>query len=67
MAKLLIKIADLVKECEDFYDIKVSYNNTVQMKHVKKTQEKSLCTEKIRVYRIRPQMWQKKDLIATFN
>lgn len=40
MAKLLIKIADLVKECEVLYDIKVAYRNTVQMKHVKKLRKK---------------------------
>lgn len=39
-AKLLIKIADLVKECEDLYDIKVAYKNMVQMKHVKKLRKK---------------------------
>ncbi|MDW3726214.1 transposase [Enterococcus faecium] len=39
MAKLLIKIADLVKECEVLYDIKVSYKNTVQMKHVKNSEK----------------------------
>jgi hypothetical protein len=35
MGNLLIKIADLVKECEELYDIKLIYKNTVQMKHVK--------------------------------
>ncbi|MDS0528584.1 IS1182 family transposase [Clostridium sp. SHJSY1] len=40
MGKLLIKIADLVKECEDLYDIKVAYRNTVQIKHVKKLRKK---------------------------
>lgn len=36
MAKLLIKIADLVKECEELYDIKLIYKNKVQMRHVKR-------------------------------
>lgn len=36
MAKLLIKIADLVQECEQLYGIKLIYKNTVQIKHVKK-------------------------------
>jgi len=36
MAKLLIKLADLVKECEELYDIKLIYKNEVQMKHLKK-------------------------------
>jgi transposase len=40
MEKLLIKIADLVKECEELYDIKVVYRNTVQMKHVKKLRKR---------------------------
>ena len=35
MAKLLIKIADLVKECEELYGIKLIYKNIVQLKHVK--------------------------------
>jgi len=47
MAKLLIKIADLVKECEEFYDIKVSYKNTVQMKHVKKLRKKLYALKKL--------------------
>ena len=46
MAKLLIKIADLVKECEVLYDIKVSYKNTVQMKHVKKLRKKLYALKK---------------------
>ena len=40
MAKLLIKIADLVKECEELYGIKLIYKNEVQMKHVKKLRKK---------------------------
>ena len=40
MAKLLIKIADLVKECENLYGIKVIYKDKVQMKHVKKLRKK---------------------------
>ena len=46
MEKLLIKIADLIKECEDFHDIKVSYKNTVQMKHVKKLRKKLYALKK---------------------
>ena len=34
-AKLLIKIADFVAECEEVYDIKIVYGNTIKMKHVK--------------------------------
>lgn len=40
MSKLLIKIAALVKECEELYDIKLIYKNTVQLKHVKKLRKK---------------------------
>ncbi|MFT8340916.1 MAG: hypothetical protein ABF652_05725 [Clostridium beijerinckii] len=40
MAKLLIKIADFVKDCETLYDIKLIYKNTVQIKHVKKLRKK---------------------------
>lgn len=36
MKKLLQKIADLVAECEELYDIKIVYKNTVQMRHVKR-------------------------------
>lgn len=46
MAKLLIKIADLVKECEVLYDIKVAYKNTVQMKHVKMLRKKLYALKK---------------------
>lgn len=46
MAKLLIKIADLVKECEVLYDLKVSYKDTVQMKHVKKLRKKLYALKK---------------------
>lgn len=40
LAKLLTKIADLVKECEQLYGIKLIYNNKVKMKHVKKLKKK---------------------------
>lgn len=40
LAKLLVKIADLVKECEKLYVIKLIYKNKVQMKHVKKLRKK---------------------------
>lgn len=46
MEKLLIKIADLVKECEELYDIKVVYKNSVQMKHVKKLRKKLYALKK---------------------
>ena len=40
LSKLLIKIADLVKECEELYGIKLIYKGKVQMKHVKKLRKK---------------------------
>lgn len=46
MAKLLVKIADLVKDCETFYDIKVVYKNVVQMRHVKKLRKKLYALKK---------------------
>lgn len=39
-AKLLIKLADFVAECEQLYDIKIVYKNTVKMKHVKSLRKK---------------------------
>lgn len=39
-AKLLIKLADFVSECEQLYDIKIVYGDTVKMKHVKKLRKK---------------------------
>ena len=47
MAKLLIKIADLVKECEELYEIKLIYKNKVQMRHVKKLKKKLYELKKI--------------------
>ena len=46
MAKLIIKVADLVKECEELYGIKLTYRNTVQMKHVKKLRKKLYALKK---------------------
>jgi transposase len=39
-AKLLIKLADFVAVCEQLYDIKVVYTDTIQMKHVKRLRKK---------------------------
>jgi transposase len=39
-AKLLMKLAALIEECEQLYDIKISYTKTVQMRHVKKLRKK---------------------------
>ena len=38
--KLLQKIADLIAECEELYEIKIVYGNTVKMKHVKKLRKR---------------------------
>ena len=39
-AKLLIKLADFVAECEQMYDLKIVYGDTVKIKHVKKLRKK---------------------------
>jgi transposase len=39
-AKLLLKLADLMVECEQLYDIKIVYGDVVKMKHVKKLRKK---------------------------
>lgn len=38
--KLLAKLADLIAECEEIYDIKIVHGDTVKMKHVKKLRKK---------------------------
>lgn len=38
--KLLLKIADLIAECEQLYGIRIVYGDSVKMKHVKKFREK---------------------------
>ena len=38
--KLLIKLADFVAQCEQLYDLKIVYGDTVKMKHVKKLRKK---------------------------
>ncbi len=39
-AKLLIKLADFVAECERLYDLKLVHGNTVKIKNVKKLRRK---------------------------
>lgn len=39
-AKLLIKLADFVAECEQLYDIKIIYGDIVKLKHIKKLRKK---------------------------
>ena len=39
-AKVLIKIADLIAECEQLYDIRIVHGDTVKMKHVKRLRKK---------------------------
>ena len=39
-AKLLVKIADLVAECEQLYGLKIVYGNTIKIKHLKKLRKK---------------------------
>ena len=38
--KLLIKLANFVAECEQLYDLKIVYGDTVKIKHVKKLRKK---------------------------
>ena len=40
LEKLLIKLADLVAECEELYGFKLIYQNVVKMKHIKKLRKK---------------------------
>ena len=39
-AKLLIKLADFVAECEQLYGLKIVYGNSVKISHVKKLRKK---------------------------
>lgn len=39
-AKLLQKIVEFIAECEQLYDIKIVYGDTVKMKHVKRLRKK---------------------------
>lgn len=39
-AKLLIKLADFVAECEQLYDIKIVYGDVVKIKHIKRLRKK---------------------------
>ena len=45
-AKLLIKLADFVAACEQLYDIKIVYGNTIKMKHVKKLRKQLYALKK---------------------
>ena len=45
-AKLLIKLADFVAECEQLYDIKIVYGDTVKIKHLKKLRKKLYALKK---------------------
>lgn len=40
LTKFLIKLADFVAECEQLYDLKTVYGDTVKMKHIKKLRKK---------------------------
>ena len=44
--RLRIKIADLVSECNEFYGIKVGYNNTIKLKDLKKLRKKLYAIKK---------------------
>lgn len=45
-AKLLQKTADFIAECEQLYDIKIVYGDTVKMKHVKRLRKKLYALKK---------------------
>ena len=42
-AKLLQKLADFVAECEQLYDLRIVYGNTIKIKHVKRLRKKLYC------------------------
>lgn len=44
--KLLIKIADFIAECEQFYGIRIVHGDTVKMKHVKRLRRKLYALKK---------------------
>ena len=39
----MIKIADLIAECEQLYGIQIVYGDTVKMKHVKRLRKNAVC------------------------
>lgn len=56
-AKLLIKLADFVAECEQLYDLKIVFGDTIKMKHVKKLRKK-LYALKGHLFRHKKYNWQ---------
>lgn len=46
LAKLLIKLADLVSECKELYEIRIVYQNQIKMKHVKNCVRNCMCSDK---------------------
>lgn len=46
-AKLLIKLADFVAECEQLYGLKIVYGNTIKISHVKKLRKKLYALKQI--------------------
>ena len=55
--KLLIKLADFVAECEQLYDLKIVFGDTIKMKHVKKLRKK-LYALKGHLFRLKKYNWQ---------
>ena len=45
-AKLLMKLADFVADCEELYGVKIVYGDKVQIKHVKKLRKKLYAIKK---------------------
>ena len=70
--KLLIKIADLIAECEQLYGIQIVYGDTVKMKHVKRLRKKLYAKEYRnirrlsgpfkRIYKKTAYLWKKEQL-----
>ena len=38
--KLMVKLADLIAECEELFGIRIVHGDTVKMKHIKKLRKK---------------------------
>ena len=52
LSKLLDKLAALVENCEEQYAVKIVYGDKVHMRHIKKTAQETLCSQKAGEYRI---------------
>ena len=48
LEKLMIKMIDLIAECEELYEIKLIYKNKVQIKHIKKLKKELYKLKKLK-------------------